>query len=169
MVLKKVFFIWEPSYVDSIFFDARAAFCVDAYYIFLQSCWPLFLDTGCDWCYGEQKLQWRLAGGYSLICGFHRPVRGKVCSPVVRIKPLRIKNQVLCNSVVLKCVVCPQGGESWSKEAHVVIVNPSPHPWRHLWFFPDCIPFSIVFIPNLGWCWGLGCYGCRNQGGCAAT
>ena len=53
-------------------------------------------------------------------------------------------------------------------------------PCRHPWFCPEvaqgCLPFS-TFCPRpssrlwcgVGWCWGIGFSGCRNQGGYAAS
>lgn len=58
--------------------------------------------------------------------------------------------------------------------------EPTCCPCKHPWFCPEvaqgCIPFS-TFCPRpssrlwcgVGWCWGIGCSGCRNQGGYAAS
>ena len=44
------------------------------------------LDRGWDWCCGDQSLHWMLGRAFSLLCGCHSPVGGRVYSPVVDIE-----------------------------------------------------------------------------------
>ena len=54
------------------------------------------LDRGCDLCCGDQSLHWMLSRASSLLCGCHSPVRGKVCSPDVRVEAPRSVSELWC-------------------------------------------------------------------------
>lgn len=63
-------------------------------YLSLECASSCLLDRVCDWCF-NQSLHWILDDVFSLLCGCHSPVEGRVYSTVFGVKNLQI--QVSCN------------------------------------------------------------------------
>lgn len=113
-------------------------------------------DRGCGWCHGDKSLVWKLCRT-SLLCGCHRPVKDGVCFPVVWVEALRVRFD---KGLLLMCVnvLSPRRWALmhvrpvWSQRTYA----PSDHAGvlgstqKHL---KCCIPFSILFLPDLmpGW------------------
>ena len=127
------------------------------------------LDRGCDWCYGFQSLNWMLVGGLLFA---HSPVEGRVCVPAVGVELLRVGFYKAPLPLSAWFVPKEVSGSKWGPCGHS---KPICCPCRNLWFCLEaaqgCIPFSVVFSPDLvlGWCWGPGCCHCRNWVGCAVA
>ena len=63
---------------------------------FLNVHWPLSLDRRYVWCCGDLNLHCILNGASPLFCGGYCPVRGRVCSLVVRIGGPRSVSELGC-------------------------------------------------------------------------
>ena len=83
--------LWESSILG-----ARVVFGRILAISFLRVCWPLSPCWQCVWWCCDQSLHWMLGRASSLLCGCHSPVRGRVCSPVVRVEAPRSGSKLQC-------------------------------------------------------------------------
>ena len=88
---------------------------------------------------------------WGFLCGCHCPIRDGICSPAVGVEALWAQ----FDQTPLPLFVClaPKEMIAKAREAHVVTANLCAACVGICRFHPEetrgCIPFSVVFVPNL--------------------